>query len=187
MPKRVLMEIPRGSAASPPRTAAGFTLVELMVVVALVGVLGSLGIASLSGRRRVEETRSLARNVQYAMLRARGGAVGDGFQRQVSCTASTCTLLVATTTGMGPAGGWQKGGSITTGGNEGLVWAIDAATDVHATDPGAGPLAGTRTITFYPDGTSTPATVFVTDLNGVLKYKVFVYAATGMPRLVDSW
>ena len=156
------------------------------MVVSIGTTLAGMGVWTLSNRRRVEETRTLARNVQFAMMRARGTAIGDGFQRRLSCTATACSLLAATTSGMGTPAGWNNNGQLVQAGTEGVLWAVDTNTDVGATSP-SGPIAGTKTITFYPDGTSDAATVFVTDVNSAKKYKVFVYSATAMPRMVDSW
>lgn len=167
--------------------ARGFTLVELMVVVAIIGILAATGAYSIGNDVRAQETSSLARGLEFQMLRARASSVGDGFQRRIACSSSTCSLQTATTSGMGAPAGWNPSGDTIYGGSGGQVWAVDTATDVTAKSPGAGPLGGTATITFFPDGSATPATAFITDAKQGRHFKVYVYAATGMPRLVDSW
>lgn len=157
-----------------------------MVVVALIASITGMGVWSLSGSMRTQETAQLARGILFAMMRARTDAVADGFQRRLSCTATVCTLESATTAGMAVPANWRGAGYFVGGGTQARVWAVDNATDVGATSP-AGPLAGTKTITFFPDGTATAGTVFVNDVRAAQRYKVFVYGATGLARLVDSW
>jgi prepilin-type N-terminal cleavage/methylation domain-containing protein len=182
----------------------GFTLMELMVVVAIVTTFASMGAFAIAGGARAQGAASLARAIHFAMIRARNEAIADGFQRRLNCTATDCVVQTATVAGMAAQSDWSASGSDASGGPQARVWSIDTQTDLAPTSPGAGPLGsgsggGTTsamavlggpsapTVIFYPDGTASSATVFVTDVNQDHHYKVYVFAATGMARMVDSW
>jgi prepilin-type N-terminal cleavage/methylation domain-containing protein len=186
--------VPRMPALSAPANRVqnetrqrGFTLIELMIVVALLATVAGMGVWSLSGSIRNQQVSEFARSVEFAMIRARSETIADNFQRRMSCTATACQLQIASTTGMGAPPQWNNGDWKASGGSQSQVWAIDTNTDIGTTNPGGGPLAAAKTVTFFPDGTATPATIFVQDVRGIQKYKVFVYRATGMARIVDSW
>lgn len=157
-----------------------------MVVVALIASITGMGVWTISGSLRNQQINDLSRGVLFAMMRGRSDAVADGFQRRLSCTSSVCTLQVGNTAGMAAPGAWTNAGYQIYGSTQAEVYAIDAATDVGTTSP-AGPLAGSKTVTFFPDGSATPATVFLRDARGAQRFKVFVYSATGMARIVDQW
>ncbi len=61
------------------QTAAGFTLIELMVVVAIVGVLAALASTSLAGVRRQARASGEARLIVYRLQSARTLAVSQGW------------------------------------------------------------------------------------------------------------
>jgi prepilin-type N-terminal cleavage/methylation domain-containing protein len=166
--------------------ARGFTLVELMMVVALFGVMAALGAYAIAGTTRAQETAALSRSIQFALLQARADAVGDGYQRRLNCSARSCTEEMATSPGMGTPAGWKSAGSTIVAGRQGQVWAVDAATEIAQTNP-AGPIAQSAFAVFYPDGTAAPSTVYVCDQGCVRHYKVYVFSATGMAHLVDRW
>ena len=157
-----------------------------MVVVALIASITGMGVWTVSGSLRNQQINDLARGVLFAMMRARSDSVADGFQRRVSCSSSMCSLLIAGTAGMAVPGAWTNGGYQVYGSTQAEVYAVDNATDVGSTNP-AGPLAGSKNVTFFPDGSATPATVFLRDSRNAQRLKVFVYSATGMARIADRW
>ena len=70
----------------PRRRANGFTLPELMAVVAIVGVMGAVAMATLNGASSGQNAAALARSLQFAMMNARSSALSDGAQHRLSCT-----------------------------------------------------------------------------------------------------
>jgi prepilin-type N-terminal cleavage/methylation domain-containing protein len=164
----------------------GFTLVELMIVVAIMGVMGSVAMYALAASTSHQGAASLARSLQLAAQRARTEAVSDHRQRRLSCTAGGCSHQIATTSGMGSVT-FQPAGSELAVGKHARIWNLTDTTDV-AIDNSGSAMAGTRTLTFFPDGSATRATIYVNDsARGTTRYKVYVYAGTGMARLVSNW
>ena len=53
------------------KTKAGFTLVEIMIVVAIIGLLAVVGIPTILGTMKRAQTKAMERNVQD-VLRAKG-------------------------------------------------------------------------------------------------------------------
>jgi Tfp pilus assembly protein FimT len=166
-----------------------------MAVVAIVGVLAAIGGLAIGRSNRAVKSSALARSLHLALLEARSEAVSDGFQRRFLCASSTsCAIYIATTRGMGTATWSATAISKVSGNNDAVVWAYDPQTDNTSVTPAPGPLAGTAEIIFFPDGSAsgtagavTGATLFVSNSTGKSPYKIFVYPATGLSRLVDSW
>ncbi|HEY7955793.1 MAG TPA: type II secretion system protein [Polyangia bacterium] len=173
----------------------GFTLIELMVVIAIIAIMTVAAMFSLSGYGKAQDPAALARGVQLMMIRARGDALADNHQRELSCTTAGCTYFSANTawTGSGACPGavspcWVDAGDRVQTGNRALLFDIDSTTDYKTSTPGTQlTSAQTKTITFRPDGTATPATVYISDGNGNNAFKVYVFAGTGMARLVSGW
>src|SRR2546423_6422731 len=71
------------------RSRRGFTLVELMAVVAIVAVMGAVAMSSMSGASNGQQSASLARSLQLAMVGARTAALSTGFQYRLDCHPQT--------------------------------------------------------------------------------------------------
>ncbi len=171
-------------------SSRGFTLVELMVVVVIIGVMASIGIFAMAPLTNAQNAAAVARSLQFEMSRSRLEAVSDNKQRQLSCTNSVCSYYVGSTTGMG-AVGFAKAGDVISSGKHAQIWSVSASTDsANNFNPAFSSMVSTPgTITFYPDGSATAATVYIADTAATAghKYKVYVYAGTGLARLVDHW
>jgi prepilin-type N-terminal cleavage/methylation domain-containing protein len=165
---------------------SGFTLPELLAVIAIMTLVGAFGAHAIAGSTRAQETSGLARHLQFQMQRARAEAVADGYQRRMNCSAAGCRLEVATTPGMDPPPSWNNGGDVVDGGTQSAIWAVLPSLALA----GAGPSAvagGSSLIGFFPDGTATAATLFVADINGGNTVRIFLFSATGMARVGSGW
>lgn len=58
-----------------PRKAAGFTIIELLVVVAMVAILATVAAPAFSTMIKTSKIKGAASNLQMSMLKARGEAV----------------------------------------------------------------------------------------------------------------
>ncbi len=178
--------------------ARGFTLPELLTVVAIVGVMATTAMFALSGSGNDQNAAALARSLQFLMLRARNEALSDGVARRITCTPAAndggCTYAMATTKGNSPSA-WSDAGDNIKVSSHAWIWNITATPNDTAAHAGTTQATGTFDITFYPtgvvttggNGTSTGATVYVCDKTVQHKYKVFVYGGTGLSKLVTTW
>jgi prepilin-type N-terminal cleavage/methylation domain-containing protein len=185
--------------------ALGFTLPELLTVVAITGVLAAIAMFSLSGSGNDQNAAALARSIQMAMLRARTEALSDGSARQLRCGPSVssgtmtaafagCSFWVGTAKGANPAG-WIEESYNVQASSHALIWNITANPTDVAASAGTLPMTTNWSITFNPSGTviagggTTPtgATVFVCDKTGNHRYKVYVFKGTGLSKLVNTW
>jgi prepilin-type N-terminal cleavage/methylation domain-containing protein len=185
--------------------ARGFTLPELLTVVAITGVLAAIAMVSLSGSGNEQNAAALARSIQFAMLRARASALSDGSARQLQCGPKTssqtmtatfagCSFWVATTKGASPTA-WTEESYNVQASSHALIWNITSTQTDSAASAGAVPMTSNVNIIFYPsgvvstnsNGTPTGATVFVCDKTGNHRYKVYAFKGTGLSKLVSTW
>jgi prepilin-type N-terminal cleavage/methylation domain-containing protein len=180
--------------------AAAFTLVELMVVVAMVAVLGTVGVFAMKGYGNAQGSAGFARALQFALMNARSEAIGDNYQRRLNCNNSAgpttqCKYERASTPGTGAQSTWTDAGNLIDSGVHAQIWNINATldrtTDLHGATQAA--LTANQLI-FYPDGKATQATVYINDKTSATvatntgnRYKIYVYSGTGMARLVNNW
>jgi prepilin-type N-terminal cleavage/methylation domain-containing protein len=193
------------------RRARGFTLPELMAVVAIVGVMGAIAMATMSRSGDQQNAAALARSIEFAISTARTSALADGFQRRLACTPKStlgsCTVDRASNSGMVlPTGYTFTTESRIMASSHSTIWNITLTTDNAASNQGGTQSTTLRNMYIRPDGsvcdtvqtstspttacTSSGFTYYVSDRGGTNKsnqYKVYVYSMTGMPRLVNAW
>jgi type IV fimbrial biogenesis protein FimT len=71
------------------RSSLGFTLIELMVVVVIIGILASLGVPTIVERLRERRANQAAQEIALLYRNARLRALGQGFAVLVSYNAAT--------------------------------------------------------------------------------------------------
>ena len=194
--------------------ARGFTLPELMAVIAIVAVMGAIAMATLSRSGDAENAGAYARSLEFAIMNARSQSISDGFVRRLKCTLQStrgsCVVEKAsisgtslTTANWPPTAGTQE--QIIWSGSHATLWDVTATLDYNASNQASTQVTATKYIYFKPDSTvddnmpptaptygGTPAgmTFYVSDVVGSNKsnhYKIYVYGMTGMPRLVNNW
>jgi type IV fimbrial biogenesis protein FimT len=84
----------------PGHPAVGFTLLELLVTLAIAGILLTLGVPSFASFIQGQRLKSAASELSYALLFARSEAI----KRNADVTVSP------------NSGGWQNGWTVTTAG-----------------------------------------------------------------------
>jgi general secretion pathway protein H len=151
------------SRAGSRRGCAGFTLLEILIVLAILGLAIALAVPVIGRTTPSLELRTTARSVAAALREARGLAIADN--REVVVTVDLDNRLLS-------AG--VAGNAVRLGRNLG-VSLFTAAEEVVD--------AGTGSIRFFPDGTSTGGRVRV--FLGDRKYDVVVNWITGGVSIRD--
>ncbi|HEX4859019.1 MAG TPA: GspH/FimT family pseudopilin [Usitatibacteraceae bacterium] len=154
------LRAPDGAGA---RAASGFTLLEVMIVLAVVGILAAVAVPNFSAFVKSSRLRSATSGLYEAMVLARSEAIKRGANVTVS-----------------PTGGeWGKGWSVVVGGTTLQRWDPEAGVSFDDATPGDivyglnGRIGGTREIVTYISGEATVAARCVNiDVSGRVNTKV---------------
>jgi Tfp pilus assembly protein FimT len=169
-----------------------------MAVVAIVGVMGAIAMATMSRNSSAQNSAELARSLQFAMMNARTQALSDGYQHRLDCFPATiksyCNVQKLCKPGMNPVTTscttpWTTENRVQAH-SHASIWSINAATDYATNSAGGTQSVTNKQVTFYPDGSADASTIYVGDETGTFKpyqFKIYVYSATGMSRLVNNW
>lgn len=153
----------RPSVFAQSRLAQGFTLIELMVVIAVVGVLMAVAIPSFSTFMDTTRARSAASGLYEALTIARSEAI----KRGASVTISPAT------------GGWVNGWSVKFGTTTLKQWqpetgvSYDDAVGGDITYGLSGRVGGTRDIVIYvATNSKVPARCVSIDASGRVNTRI---------------
>jgi prepilin-type N-terminal cleavage/methylation domain-containing protein len=75
------------------RTTSGFTLLELLIVIGMIGVLSAIGFASMGGLRRSLALDEAGANLSQQIQRARAQSMGTSSSWRVRITDSDTFVL----------------------------------------------------------------------------------------------
>lgn len=155
------------------RRWAGFTLVELMITVVIVGVLASIAVPSMQQLILTQNVRTGASDLQTALYFARSEAI----KRAANVDIVPCSSKFPPTCGTGSPD-WTKGWVVQVGGGGAILRTQNALSDQLST------MTGT-TITYRSDGrvTSTPATIAFTTSNTKVAARCIKIDLSGRPNV----
>lgn len=154
----------------------GFTLVELIVVMSIVGILMAMSAFGFSSYRNTSEQRGSAQEMVSVLRAASERAISEGRTYCVDLAAAASgnraysTWRKACTTA---AGGVQSGGTRTTQSSR-----VTFTTTVTNPSPAPACAAGHACVYFYPRGTALPATVTVASSARSKSYTIRVEGLT---------
>jgi prepilin-type N-terminal cleavage/methylation domain-containing protein len=171
----------------PTGASAGFSLIELMTAVAMVGILSGLAVVFVKPTSYAASANGYAHEIAALFDAVRQRAVASGVRQMVEVTDDEVVHYQATLPGVAPADEWRLVGTLPAA-PEVFIAATD--TRVHVTPDDGVPSLGAGLpfqVDFSPDGTSTAATIFVQDTYGAVRARVAVYKATGSAYVYSQW
>jgi prepilin-type N-terminal cleavage/methylation domain-containing protein len=175
----------RASSGTRNRNQRGFTLVELMVVIAIISVLAGM-VIGVSGAAYGASANAVGDQLTSTLNMARLRAVTTRRYTRVEVKSKTATVWQSTQTGLVTPTAWQFYQTFTVP-NGVTVW--DGSSTVYASSGTTVSKNATVDfmVDFKPDGSSTGGTLFVTDAANAHPARVLTYRATGTTYTRSAW
>lgn len=182
------------------RTTSGFTLTELMVIVAIIGVVAALAARMYSGGVRGETAPAFARSVMATLGEARHMAVALGKRTRVTLAANPMRL--DTDSYEPTTSTWMNQASLRLPSTLQLCAPDTTTAQIGTTVTPSCPLTTSTTLCFSSTGrltipssgdctsttaAMTSATLFFDTIKGDKKYRVVIWGLTGMAKVIDTW
>lgn len=165
----------------------GFTLVEMMVVVAIIGVIIAGAVLSIRGGRYAKNAKGYAEQVTATLESMRIRATASHKWQRLEISADNIVHMEAEDEGMGEPAAYYVVQTVAVPGGVRIA-AVSTITHLEPNLAVEGGWPGTDVfIDFKPDGSGTGATIFIEDDSGRGQYRVAVFRATGLARLFEEW
>jgi type IV fimbrial biogenesis protein FimT len=159
--------------SAPPvsRRARGFTLMEVMIVVAIIGLLAAMGLPSIITAMQKKGMRKALSDLTDVCRSARANAIIHN--RTEAVIFHPLTRSFAAESGAAAHSGMVSSSTLPDGVNFAML-------DINQQDYGASDPAR---VFFYPDGTSDELTIVLVDSTD--RRKMTIEFATGTPVISD--
>ncbi len=198
-----------------PAAPRGFTLVELMVVVVIIGTVGAMGALLVRRALNANKAPAFARTLISAMHEARHSAISEGRPSRITIVPGSPMKILSERIDTNDPNrtSWiemqtvyvpamvemcQMTASVVTASatptcpitssmNTRICFASNGRVNLTDTSTNC---PGTGSSTATSPSTGTGATVFfrgTQESNNDVKYKIMVWGLTGLPRMTDQW
>ena len=172
------------------RNIKGFTLVEILITIALIGILSAMAALTIPGMMDSYKVRGAARQLYSDMQMARLRAIKEGKEFAVEFSGNTYCVKNQINTATSSQDGWTSGCATT---EDTIIKTVTLASDysgVNADYTSSGGLNSNREI-FYTNGTassgiSNATWAKVTLSSNSRTQSVCVRSHTGNIRIVDA-
>lgn len=159
------------------RTSQGFTMIELVIMVALVGILTAVAVPSFIQMRNSLNYRGAARDVASILRNARSLAISENREYQVDIDTVNRQYRL------------RRGDRVSGSANWTIIKdyvALPAGVSIATSEPTSLFFRPNGSAAFNPDGdgdTTNDETVTIRDAGGTTKYTITMSPVTGRIRV----